>query len=178
MSGACKSRNSSSESVGSSRAVWGFLPQPPIPSPLCCDERPQCHSVGGRTCGRSTRSCEGKRFDAFVRLAVLSSRSPTDATNTSTGPQQRASTEEVRRAVAGVLQMGAALSTTPPQNVVLVQWAVDLALRATTFTAARVMFPRGRGACGTGEIPTDQRRFDLRSVKIGQMRAIIPPAIT
>jgi sigma-B regulation protein RsbU (phosphoserine phosphatase) len=41
------------------------------------------------------RSCGRKRFDAFVGLAVLSSPSPTDATNVSAGPHQRASPEGI-----------------------------------------------------------------------------------
>ena len=44
----------------------------------------------------------------------------------------------------GCSAIGAALSATPMRNVMLIEWLSVVALRATTFSVPRGMFPRGR----------------------------------
>jgi len=56
---------------------------------------------------------------------------------------------------AGSSAIGAALRATPMQDVMLIEWAVGRALRATMFQRSAGVFPRGRGANSTGEIGTD-----------------------
>ena len=55
---------------------------------------------------------------------------------------------------AGSSAIGAALRAAPMQDVMLIEWAVGRALRATMFSVPRGV-PRGRGTDGTGEIATD-----------------------
>ena len=113
-----------------------------------------------------------------MRLAVLSSRSPTNAARASVIHRGKHPLRALR-VRCGCSAIGAALSATPMRNRVMLEWAVGRGPEGDDVQRSAGMFPRGGGACGTGEIAQISAARNRRStIKIVRLEVITLPAIT